>query len=53
VPEIPPGLTSDDGIDGPDGDLPVADLDMDSVDEDHRVNASRSRFCHSAMPSIR
>src|SRR3954471_10806901 len=33
------------------GDLPVADLHVDRVDEYHRIDRVQRRFCHSAMPS--
>src|SRR6516225_10616045 len=39
-------------VDGPVGDLALADLHVNGVDEQDSVNGSRGRLCHSAMPSI-
>jgi hypothetical protein len=39
------------GVDGPVGDLPVADLDLDRVDDSTGYTASRGRDCQAARPS--
>src|SRR4029077_19816348 len=41
-------------VDGPVRDLTLADLHVDRVDENHRINSlvSSGRDCHSARPSI-
>src|SRR6266571_4731418 len=38
--------------DGPVGDLALADLHVNSVDENHGVNRSSGRDCQSAVPSM-
>ncbi len=46
----PPALGSDDA-DRSVRDGAVADLHVDGVDEEHGMDESRGRLCHSAMPS--